>query len=300
MRILFDNVNMHSRSGPNTFGVRLAKALSYRNHIVVGSHESPDVQLSFIQHTCTAAPIVQRLDGIWFNLSNNWKLQNKPIQQTFSRASAVVYQSHFNKELVEKYFGKHQNSHVIHNGTFIDDISKVDPLDAPNLRDFEKVWVCASSWRPHKRLKDNVDYFLQHSSEKDCLVIAGANPDYRIAHTRVFYAGDLEHHFFIPLLRAADFFIHLAYLDHCPNVVVDARAAGAHIICSSSGGTQEIAGPNSTIIEEEEWDFKPCRLYEPPKLDFTKKRKCMIENSIDIKEKAELYEGVLAGVVEDG
>ena len=60
---------------------------------------------------------------------------------------------------------------------------------------------------------------------------------------------------FISLLSAA--FIHLAWLDHCPNVVVDARAAACQIICSSAGGTKEIAGPSAIVIEEDEWDFEP-------------------------------------------
>ena len=60
-------------------------------------------------------------------------------------------------------------------------------------------------------------------------------------------------------------------MDHCPNVVVDARAAGCKIICSSSGGTKEIAGDNSVIIEDMEWDLKPFELYSPPMLDFSRR-----------------------------
>jgi len=52
---------------------------------------------------------------------------------------------------------------------------------------------------------------------------------------------------------------------------VDARASGCNIICSSAGGTREIAGVNATIIQEDEWDFEPVELYSPPGLDFNKK-----------------------------
>lgn len=298
MRILFDNVNFSSRSGPNTFGSRLAKSISYKGHTIVNQDENPDVQLSFIQSSNYFAPTVQRLDGIWFNIDQNWKLQNKAIEDTYKKSKSVIFQSEFNKKLVEEYFGKHESSFIIHNGTFVSDIQAVDPLDAPSLAGTENVWVCASSWRPHKRLKDNIRYFLEHSGKKDCLIIAGANPDCRVADPRIFYAGDLPHHFLIPLFRAADYFIHLAWLDHCPNVVVDARAAGAKIICSSAGGTREIAGTDAIIVEEDEWDFKPCKLYNPPELDFTRKIKNDDFNvSIEISEKTEAYENVLLGVI---
>jgi len=61
-------------------------------------------------------------------------------------------------------------------------------------------------------------------------------------------------------------------------VVVDARASGCQIICSSAGGTKEIAGSDAVIIEEQEWDYRPVELYSPPPLDFTKK----LNNTYDI------------------
>lgn len=298
MRVVFDNVDFGSRSGPNTFGARLAKALSFRGHTIVGTHEEPDVQLSFIQMTATPSiPMIQRLDGIWFNSAQDWTTMNAPIMGTYERARAVVCQSEFDLQLVRSFFGHRENMYVIHNGTDIDFIQSHDPLDVPTLQGVEKVWTCASSWRPHKRLKDNIRYFLEHSGPRDVLVIAGANPDVRVADPRVFYAGDLDHQFLIPLFRATDYFIHLAYLDHCPNVVIDARAAGAHVICSSSGGTAEVAGRDATVVEEDPWDFRPCKLYEPPELDFSRKVRNHWDVSIDISEGAAEYERVLQGVI---
>ena len=40
------------------------------------------------------------------------------------------------------------------------------------------------------------------------------------------------------MYKASTHFVHLAWLDHCPNVVVDARASGCKIVCSSAGGTR--------------------------------------------------------------
>lgn len=297
MRFLLDNVDLSSRSGPNGFGLKLARALSYRGHQLVDSDERPDVQLSFIQQLCDAVPMVLRLDGIWFNSMHDWRAQNEPIHRAYDAARAVVIQSEFDRELVQRYFGARDDTHVIHNGTDIEFVCSVDPMSAPSLHDVEHVWSCAAAWRPHKRLSENVRYFREHAGPLDCLIIAGANPDLKVSDPRVFYAGDLDYETLVSLYRASDYFLHLAWLDHSPNTVVDARAAGCHIVCSSSGGTEEIAGLNSTVIEEDEWDFQPCKLYEPLQLDFSRKRQGRYESEIDIDIVASMYESVLIGAL---
>ena len=47
MKIQFENVNFDSRSGPNGFGLKLARSLIKRGHQVVNA--AGDVRLSFIQ-----------------------------------------------------------------------------------------------------------------------------------------------------------------------------------------------------------------------------------------------------------
>jgi len=105
-----------------------------------------------------------------------------------------------------------------------------------------------------------------------------------ISHPRIFYAGHVSWEIQISLYKQSSTFLHLAWLDHCPNVVVDARACGCKIICSSAGGTQEIAGKNSLILKEETWDFNPVDLYSPPKIDFSNKVEGRIESEIDISK----------------
>jgi hypothetical protein len=78
-------------------------------------------------------------------------------------------------------------------------------------------------------------------------------------------------------------------MDHCPNVVIDARASGCHIICSSSGGTSEIAGNNATIIQDMEWDYEPFELYNPPRLDFSCQVPLTKPTNLDINKVAAEY-----------
>ena len=121
------------------------------------------------------------------------------------------------------------------------------------------------------------------------IFIAGENPDFRCEDPRVLYAGHLPWDALIGLFKRSQTFLHLSWLDHCPNVVVDARAAGCNIVCSSSGGTKEIAGPNAIIIEEDEWDFSPIKLYHPPKLDFSKKASNIYDIDISIENVSKKY-----------
>ena len=302
MRIFLDNVNINSTSGPNGFAKKIAAEFSKNNETFTSINQlidekiKPDVQLSFIASQYQIAPIVQRLDGIYFNSDQDFNTLNLPIETTYAISAAVIFQSEFNKTLTEKFFGVHKNSHVIRNGTCLEKINIIPAMKNETLDNFENIWLCASSWRPHKRLRDNVDYFLEFGGKSDCLIIAGENPDV-VEDKRILYAGHLSWEDLISVMKRSKYFIHLSWLDHCPNVVIDARAAGCHIICSSAGGTREIAGLNSTIIDEDEWDFSPTRLYKPPKMDFSKSINGSFDSEIDIKKIAERYVKVLESAI---
>tara|TARA_B100000686_G_C16790214_1_gene978144 strand:+ start:2587 stop:3504 length:918 start_codon:yes stop_codon:yes gene_type:complete len=303
LNVFFDNVNISSSSGPNGFAKKLLAELK-KNHEIFTSVYAlsekgarPDIQISFIAAQNNIAPIVQRLDGIYFNSDQDYMSMNTPILETYQQASAVICQSSFNKKLTKHWFGEHDNCHIINNGTCFEKIASIPALDNKKINSFDNVWSCASSWRPHKRLSENVRYFLEHSNKNDCLVIAGENPDHAVSHPRIFYANHLEWRDLISLFKKSKYFIHLSWLDHCPNVVIDARAAGCEIICSSSGGTKEIAGKNATIIEEDEWDFSPIKLYSPPNMDFSRSAKNTYSSDISIQSVSKKYESVLSEVL---
>jgi glycosyltransferase involved in cell wall biosynthesis len=248
------------------------------------------VALCFIEdlNNLDGKKLYQRLDGIYFNTDFDYHLQNKNILKTYKKAKGVIFQSEFNKELTFKYFGNHDNWSIIHNGADLELIQKIKPTENSLLDKYDDVWSCASSWRPHKRLKDNINFFLENKGPNDCLIVAG-KPDYKIKEPNIFYAGNLEYEKLLSVYKRSKYFIHLAWLDHCPNVVVDARASGCQIVCSSAGGTKEVAGPNAIVIEEQQWDYKPTKLYKPPEMDFSKKLKNKYDTNYDMKEVAGSY-----------
>jgi len=288
MNIFLDNVNLNSTSGPNHFAKKLKKYMERQGDSFI--HEHPfDAQLTFIQRVNLMAPVFQRLDGIYFNSEQDYKSMNASILRTYTEAKGVIFQSEFNKRLTFKYFGEHDNIAVIHNGADLELINQVRPLKNDVLEQFDSVWCCASSWRPHKRLRGNIRYFLEHSSSRDCLVVAGqVQKEDVIKHERIFYVGNVDISTLFAIYKKSKYLIHLAYLDHCPNVVVDAVACGCHVICSSSGGTKEVA-VGGTVIEEDEWDLEPLRLYNPPEIDFTRKKQNDFNTNIDMTYVASQY-----------
>ena len=290
MNIHVENVNTDSNSGPNSFASKLMKYM-YKNDNTFYSSKDPDVILSFIEsrrEIPSNCPLIQRLDGIYFNTTQDYKQMNANIKKTYEKANGVVFQSQFNKELVFKYFGPHENYKIIHNGADVDLIDKTEPFEKSK---YQKIWTCASSWRPHKRLNDNINYFIEHSDENDGLIIAGSvDSKDQVKHERIHYFGNLNQRELIKLYKSSDYFLHLAWLDHCPNVVVDARASGCRIICSSTGGTKEIAGKDAIVIQEEEWDFSPLNLYDPPEMDFSKKIDNPFDSNYNMGEVAKKYE----------
>lgn len=291
---MFNNVNFTSRSGPNGFGLKLASQFSKMGHEVVDY--SPDAVLNFIQGNVAGSKNVLRLDGIYFNTDQDWNKQNGPIAASYRLADAVIVQSEFNKELVFRYFGARDNVSVINNGTHLDVITEIPTAKTESSR--EKNWMCASSWRPHKRLAENIRYFQEFADDRSVLYVAGSGDVSAIQKandSRVKYVGDLTWNQMISLMKSCSNFLHLAYLDHCPNVVVDARASGCKVHCSSSGGTREVSGKGSTIVLEKDWDFKPLKLYSPPPLDFNKTLVMDFESNIDMNFVAKSYIDVLKG-----
>ena len=303
MKIFFENVNLHSTSGPNSFAAKLITELIKDDCEIAPNHGSADVRLCFIEShhhkMYSQAPLIQRLDGIYFNKSQNYLEQNRNIKRTYKMSDGVVFQSNFNKELIFRYFGPHDNYQIIHNGADTNTISSVPALMNNFFSKYNNVWTCASSWRPHKRLNENVRYFLEHADAEDCLVVAGI-PDQDLPDDpRIIRVGFASPRQLLSLYKISKYFIHLAWLDHCPNVVVDARAAGCKIICSSTGGTKEIAGLDAIVIEEDEWNFEPVELYNPPSMDFNKKINNQYDSVYNMSVVGEKYKNFMSSVINE-
>ena len=294
MKIYFDNVNFSSSSGPNSFANRLAEEFTKNFEVeVVGSEDSYDIFFCFIEPTMKPrhpAKFVQRLDGIWFK-PDQFESHNQLIKWAYRQSDLVVWQSNFDKQMTTKWWGNRFGA-VIHNGINLNRaIPSKEILDIKKQR--EKIWVCSSSWHRQKRLKENIGLFQKFASKNDALFVLGNNPDYKANDDRVIYLGNQSHETCLQIYSIADWMIHLAWLDHCPNVVVEAISQHCPIICTDSGGTNEITRGNGIIIPEtERYNFELCDYDNPPALNFddVKLREVGIENSyLDINKVAKKY-----------
>ena len=130
MNIHLENVNFDSRTGPNSFANKLVKYMMYDN-IEFDNKKQPDAHLCFIESFKKSynKPMFQRLDGIYFNVSQEYEVQNKNIKRTYDLADGIIFQSQFNKDLTFKYFGPHKNYTIIHNGADIETINKTPTLE---------------------------------------------------------------------------------------------------------------------------------------------------------------------------
>jgi len=287
MKIAFNNVDFNSNSGPNGFGLKLARAFSKMGHYIVS--ENPEVTFNFIQGYNVGCKNILRLDGIYFNSKQDWARLNEPIKQSYHLADHVIVQSKFDKLMIETFFGEKSKDKisVIHNGTDIDFISKMMPVNLN--KDKAKVWMCASAWRPNKRLDDNVKLFQQYADKDSVLLVAGSDiqNNLSIKDDRIKIMGNLRWEEMIAFMKSSGHFIHLAYLDHCPNVVIDAKAAGCIIHAADSGGTKELLNENDFIYHESEsYNFNIIDLFDLPKFtqypDGLYNRVCGYSNNIDM------------------
>lgn len=310
VKIHFDNVAAF-KTGPGSFANRLAIALFDSGHELVDSGPQADISLVFIERTGQplAKKVVQRLDGIWFK-PDEFKTKNVGIAALYRKANAVVWQSDFDRHMTLRWWGipGHATGQVIGNGI---DTTPVSELTIPALikmrADYDKIYVCSSNWHPQKRLAANVQLFdrLRLTNPNSCLIVLGNNPDHRAPGPHVFYAGSVGPEVYNQVYSAANWMLHLAWADHCPNVVVEALAQGTPVVCSEVGGTKELVGSYGLVLKDDPYDFELADYDNPPQLDLTQvgdlpDRRTLDYSTIadiDIKHVAERYISLFKGLL---
>ncbi len=276
MRVHFDNVNLSARTGPNTFAARLAKGLLDAGHDVVPDGEGADVSLVFIEPSgrTLANRVVQRLDGVWFKPAD-FHTKNHGIKALFDVADGVVFQSQFDKAFIEKWWGSNEErqrrSDVIGNGVDLTRVEKVTIPELAKIRStYDKVFVCSSNWHPQKRLKANIrlfDHLRKTQFPNSCLFVMGSNPDAMTTDPHVFYTGSQPAEVYMQVYAVADWMLHLAWADHCPNVVVEALSQGTPVVCTDVGGTRELVKDFGIVIKDQPYNYELADYDNPPRVD---------------------------------
>jgi glycosyltransferase involved in cell wall biosynthesis len=286
MRIHFDNVAWEAPTGPNVFASRLAEALFDAGHPVLQEAAGADLSLVFIEPSGEPLcdKVVQRLDGIW-SKPDGFEAANRGIKALYDRADAVVWQSHFDRAMALRHWQWPGRQHrvprtmaaalardkIIANGVQRRPVAR---LTIPRLVEMraqhQRIYVCSANWHPQKRLQANVELFdrLRLRHPDSCLVVMGHCPTSQmVAHPHVFYAGSMLEQACAEVYSAADWMLHLAWGDHCPNVVVEALAQGTPVACSEVGGTKELIGGYGRVLRDAPYNFQLHDYDDPPPID---------------------------------
>lgn len=276
MKIQFDGVNFSSQSGPNCFANRLARQFFESGHEVTTSNVDSDISLVFIERTGAKLTdvVVQRLDGIWFK-PGEFETKNSRMKDLYSVADATIFQSRFDKIMIETLWQQSPKKYaVIHNGIKVNPVKQLTIPKLVEMRGaYDKIFVCSANWHPQKRLKNNIklfNYIRDHFYPNSCLIVLGNNPDHYESGLHVFYAGSVDEETYMQIYSAADWMLHLAWLDHCPNVVIEALSQGTPVICSEDGGTKELIGNYGLVLKEQNlYSYELTDYDNPPQLDVT-------------------------------
>lgn len=274
MKVHFDNVNMGSNSGPNSFAKRLAMAMIESGHeIETKDGRNSDVSLVFIEPSGNplAKRVVQRLDGIWFS-PEEFETKNANIKKLYRSADAVIWQSEFDKRMITKWWEQPKAGAVIRNGINVEPVKKFTIPALEQIRQqYEMLFVCSANWHPQKRLSDNINLYkhLRKFYKSAALIVMGSNPS-PIADPHIFYTGPQSHEVCLEIFSASNWMIHLAWLDHCPNTVVESLSQGTPVICSDQGGTKELVKDFGLILKEKyQYDYDLVNYEDPPQVDFS-------------------------------
>ena len=266
-KVRFHINNTRHINGPSIFGARLKNSL-----IKLGwqwNRLIPDVSFIFTAGFFRPfAKNILRLDGLYFDLANtigDSDKKNKSIIKAYNKADGVIFQSQFDRELFRHFVGPTDcNDVVVPNGA--------PPIFCPEGErinyGYEKTILCSARWRSHKRLDCIIGGFLEYGAPNTGLIIIGDKIEKQVEHPNIKYIGRIPHHDLSKYLRGGNAFVHLSWLDHCPNTVVEALCCGLPVICSHNGGTKEIVRDNWIIIKcEEDFEFKKVNFYNPPRCD---------------------------------
>jgi len=256
MKIAFNKRQENPTIGPFIFLERLIAHLQKNGVEIVRNpgrfHELHFINISGSHREAKRwnAKSILRVDGIYYDSSVNSAQQNKGIHDTYHSVDGIIFQCEFARKMLYKHFGKPRNAQhetIIYNG--------VDSKFSPHGEKFNygsKHTIIVSgkwSWKS-KRLSQVIDFFQSLNRSDITLAILG-EVEKKIGDPRIKYLGFILPDKLPAYYRGADMMIHAAYVDWCPNSVVEALSCGLPVLTTHNGGVPEIIKGSGIIIKNE-------------------------------------------------
>jgi glycosyltransferase involved in cell wall biosynthesis len=274
----------HSFGGPNAFAYKFANFLNKQNipyTFDLNSHydfllaiaTGPDPEIAS-RIKKKGIKILYRINGVYLGKEGLESFDNKTLEQLHTLADKVIYQSKFSLVEVQEYLNVsiEKQPTIVYNGV---DTELFTPEGKTiDRKGYENILLSAGLFRPNKRPQDVIDampYILERFPNT---LYALVGPEsygnifqamvnkinyYRIENN-VAFIGPVEQETIPVYYRSADIFMHLAWLDPCPNTVIEAMACGLPVIHAATGGTPELVNEPDLIISSAYDNDRPYSL----------------------------------------
>jgi glycosyltransferase involved in cell wall biosynthesis len=265
MRIRMPRV--YGQGGPLNFAYSLGTEFLRQGHELIPPRElSCDINLNII-----SGPIlpgcknVLRLDGLYFDSEDTQTDEkNAPIFRSYQDHDHVIFQTEFSRLMYETHTKQVRPNTVIHNGAsrlFKAGRQLDDVIFKP------KMLIASSSWRRHKRLEEIVSA-MTDLPDIGLIVMGGQDYWSGPVPDNVRMMPKVDQARLPAYYNSADAMVHIAWLDWCPNVVLEALCCGLPVLCNRNGGTHEVVDHGLFVHSEAEYDpasGDQVTLYNPPK-----------------------------------
>ena len=205
-------------------------------------------------------------DEIDLNYQHTEKYQrwmNMRLKYDLEAFDHIIYQSHFSKEICDKYlYNRSYNFSIISNGT---DLELFKPYEYSSNERL-KIILVAKYYPKHLDLALSVFKQILKHVNADMTIVGPMRNDSEGVKDYVEQSSILNHEksnvsfkSFVKsdelpkLLSSHDIFLHVKVGDWCPNAVIEAMSCGLPVVCPSWGGTKEIIGNAGISVDGPEW-----------------------------------------------
>ncbi len=260
--------NEKFKGGPAIFRSRLISALNKIDDIevVADVNKKFNIGLEFIRkvHKYKQPYILRASSCYYFDKYKPWN--NKPIAKAIKNSNYTIFQSKFAYKLCNRVLRLESRNlikngyKIIYNGIDLDYIKNIEPAKDIETGSF----VACARWDPNKRPLSMIKGFLKANTKRHLYIIGGIgiegrgkNLGRKYESKYIHFLGEKTNKETISVMKACNYQIHLAFIDICPNIVLEGLGCGLNVLCTNLGGTPELVGNNGIILNVDKfWKTK--------------------------------------------
>jgi len=202
-------------------------------------------------------PRLIRVDGCHLtdDVHANWN--NDRVAKCIKKADATIWQSPYCKKMGHAILkAKPRREYVIFNGANPDHYKEKIELktDRPNI-------IMSANWKvkPHKRLKEMCAIAADY--QKAHFWVAGRVDMKNIPTAKnITFLGHLEESTLQKYIASCDIMFNLAFIDWCPNAVVECLVAGLPVVYAAGTGLEDLVGESGVKVSDESPKAKKIRV----------------------------------------